>query len=127
MKLKPPRKYSTTFFVFVFLLLVILLVFFLTPKTSSVKGSISYEQFSQTLQNSPGQIEQVELIADEPVVYVKLKGETFRKQILVPQEEKSSLVKALTKAGVSVIVSLPDKKSSFWWEVRLPGFSVGEP
>jgi ATP-dependent Zn protease len=122
------RSYKTTWAVFLMLVVLVFVVFALTNvnKTPKVKGSLSYEQLIQKVQTSPDEIREVTIINEEPIVIVKLKGDASSKQIVLRPENKATLFQELQKAKIP-LKSAPPDKSSFWWEVRMPGFSVGGP
>ena len=110
------------------LVVLVFVVFALTNvnKTPKVKSSLSYEQLIAKVKTSPNEIEEVTIFNEEPIVIVKLKGYASSKQIVLRHEDKASLLQELRKAEVP-LKSAPPDKSSFWWEVRMPGFSVGGP
>ncbi len=96
-------------------------------KAPKIKGSLNYEQLVQKVKTSPQEIEEVCLINNEPMAYVKLKSDSFKKQMLLSPEQKANLMKDAKEAGVMLKTQPLQEESSFWWEFRMPGFSVGEP
>lgn len=128
MTIKIPRKYMMTWAVFFFLLSVILVVFAVTRAANSpkVKGTISYEQLLQKVQTSPTDIEELTIVNNEPIAIAKIKGDALSKQIMIREEDKASLLQELQKAEVPFKSAPPDESSS-WWEIRMPGLSVGGP
>lgn len=126
----PKRKgsYKTTWAVFFMLVVLVFVVFALTNvnKAPKVKGSLNYEQLIAKVKTSPTEIEEVTIFNEEPIVILKLKGDSSSNQILLQPENKATLFQELQKAKIP-LKSAPPDKSSFWWEVRMPGFSVGGP
>lgn len=113
------RKYATTWIVFLFLLCVVVFVFSLTKTLKKDNQTpLSYTQLLQKIHDSPSEIAEIQIINNEPVIMVKLKGSQTEQQVIVPVEAKADLIKEINAAGITVKACPPDK-SSFWWGFKL--------
>lgn len=123
MTIKTPRKYATTWVVFLILLFVVVLVFYITPRSSKPEYAMSVGELKRIIRESPTEIISVIVFDSEPLVVVRLKGTSSAKQVIVPSEQKSDLVKEFQSAKIQIQIAPPDKADK-WVGVRAEGVSV---
>ncbi|MCW5822717.1 MAG: hypothetical protein KIT34_07925 [Cyanobacteria bacterium TGS_CYA1] len=118
-----PRKYATTWVVFLILLFVVVLVFYITPRSSKPEYAMSVGELKRIIRESPAEIISVIVFDSEPLVVVRLKSKSSAKQVIVPNEQKSELLKDFQSARIKIQIAPPDKADK-WIGVRAPGLSV---
>ncbi|MDX2105804.1 MAG: hypothetical protein SFY67_05320 [Candidatus Melainabacteria bacterium] len=123
MTIEISRKYVTTWVVFLILLFVVVLVFFITSRSPKPEYAMSVGELKRIIRESPTEINSVIVFDSEPVVVVRLKGKSSAKQVIVPNEQKSELVKDFQSARIQIQIAPPDKADK-WIGVRAPGVSV---
>jgi len=108
---KNPRAYATTWVVFCFLLMLVGAVFTLTSVNKKEATPLDYGQLRHILVESPGRIEKISLIGEEPIVLIKLKNSVSRQTMDVTPEQKSKLLDAVKKAGIPVETLSADRST----------------